>query len=347
LLAAGLCAVECGRWLALKHLATMSTDPSGAALARFAPAAEPSTRIAALSHRDLADLADVIVRIEGVLKAAPVANGSDVIERIADIAFVLHERDIEASLCDALDTAVREISAADALRQASAHRAHQAAELLRALSLRLNEIIARAESGPQRNADKSVAQPAEGSRDGSPITEVAIERPVGDGESSVAAQAGSPRSPEPPPLDPEDDPDDLFEPVPAVSISARPKPEAEAAVPSPSPPSTSEKVGEAATPPSEKTNPLALIPRHSGGASDEGPLQHRSQAARRERTAMPPARAESSGAVSSVGAATPPVTPLAHIAAASLPQSLPGPAPIDPLAPVYALSEEELIALFS
>ncbi len=123
----------------------MSTDPSAAAPARFDAAAEESPPAAvALSRRVVAELAATIERLHSLIAADAMAapDGSDAIERIADIAFVLHEREVEASLCDTLDAAVREISGGEATRQASLERMRKASEMLRELSGRLNEIIA-------------------------------------------------------------------------------------------------------------------------------------------------------------------------------------------------------------
>ncbi|MGD0027036.1 MAG: hypothetical protein ABSC37_20845, partial [Xanthobacteraceae bacterium] len=94
--------------------------------------------------RDLIDVAAAIDRVEALIAAgtAQGPDGSAAAERVADIAFVLHEREVEASLCDALDAAAREICDACALNQAAAQRTHQAAELLHELSRRINDMIA-------------------------------------------------------------------------------------------------------------------------------------------------------------------------------------------------------------
>jgi hypothetical protein len=128
----------------------MSTDPLKAAVERVDAAigGDLSSQSAAVPPRDLAELAAAIERAEALIAAgAPEgADGSAAVERIADIAFVLHEREVEASLCDALDAAVREISDASAIKQESAQRTQQAAELLRELSRRVSGMIAFSEA---------------------------------------------------------------------------------------------------------------------------------------------------------------------------------------------------------
>lgn len=139
----------------------MSTDPSGAVTGRVdAAAADSRHRFAAVSARDLAEIATAIKRIEALIgaDATPSPENSDALERIADIAFVLHERDVEASLCDALDAAVRKIGGAAALKQASAQRARQAAELLRGVSRRVEDLMARSQAGPPPAASALAAR---------------------------------------------------------------------------------------------------------------------------------------------------------------------------------------------
>jgi hypothetical protein len=132
----------------------MSSNSSAAAFAGFDASAEESQPPATARMLDLAALAAALAGVEALLAAVGAEGPEDAaaIERIADIAFVLHERDIEPSLCDALDAAVREISAADARKRASVQRAREAAALLRELSQSLNDIMvasANVEQQPQ------------------------------------------------------------------------------------------------------------------------------------------------------------------------------------------------------
>ncbi len=138
----------------------MSTDPSAAALGPDDAVADALASPAATESRsDLADLAAAIERLEALMATGPGLDGSAAVERIADIAFVLHEREVEASLCDALDAAVREISDSGLLKSAGTQRTQEAAELLRDLSRRVNDLMARKQA--EQAADLSeAAQPS-------------------------------------------------------------------------------------------------------------------------------------------------------------------------------------------
>jgi hypothetical protein len=98
---------------------------------------------------DLVEIVAAIDRIavEIAADAAPASGVSAALERIQDIAFVLHERPVEATLCDALDAAARDISDAVALPDSAAERARGAAELLRALAKRVSQMIAPSAAG--------------------------------------------------------------------------------------------------------------------------------------------------------------------------------------------------------
>ena len=129
----------------------MSTNPLGAALTRYdAAVTAGAPQIASEQSNELTGIATAIERVEALLAAGgdPEPEGPDAIERIADIAFVLHERDVEASLCDALDAAVRELANANALKQANVHHVRQAAEMLRELSQRVTDMIALLQMSP-------------------------------------------------------------------------------------------------------------------------------------------------------------------------------------------------------
>lgn len=121
----------------------MSTEPIGAALGRDdAAAAARAPHFTTEPSNALAGIAAAIERVEALLTACgPGPQSADTVERIADIAFVLHERDVEASLCDALDAAVRELHNANAVKLANVQHVHQAAELLRELSQRVAEVL--------------------------------------------------------------------------------------------------------------------------------------------------------------------------------------------------------------
>jgi hypothetical protein len=123
----------------------MANDQSAVAFERLDEVADEDRRPAAAPAGDLAELASLLAQVEALLVAgadeSPDATAAAV-ERIADIAFVLQEREVEPSLCDALDAAMRDISEANARNRASVQRAHEAAELLRALARRLDAMMA-------------------------------------------------------------------------------------------------------------------------------------------------------------------------------------------------------------
>ena len=90
---------------------------------------------------DLMEIAAAIDRIEAALsaRATPAPDISAAIERLLDIAFMLHERPVEATLCDGLDAAIREISDATMRSESTAAGSREAAELVRALAGRVRE----------------------------------------------------------------------------------------------------------------------------------------------------------------------------------------------------------------
>jgi hypothetical protein len=68
---------------------------------------------------------------------------------------MLHERPVEATLCDGLDAAIREISAADMRSESTAAGIREAADLVRALAGRVREMTALS------SATRGAPQPAE------------------------------------------------------------------------------------------------------------------------------------------------------------------------------------------
>jgi hypothetical protein len=106
---------------------------------------------------DLMEIAAAIDRIEAALAAGTTAapDISAAIERLLDIAFMLHERPVEATLCDGLDAAIREISAADMRSESTAAGIREAADLVRALAGRVREMTALS------SATRGAPQPAE------------------------------------------------------------------------------------------------------------------------------------------------------------------------------------------
>ena len=93
---------------------------------------------------DLMEIAAAIDRIQAAISAGatPVLDVSAALERLLDIAFMLHERPVEATLCDGLDAAIREISEANMRSESTARGIREAAELVRALASRVREMLA-------------------------------------------------------------------------------------------------------------------------------------------------------------------------------------------------------------
>jgi len=109
---------------------------------------------------DLMEIAAAIDHVQAAL-AAGTSRAPDVsaaIERLLDIAFMLHERPVEATLCDGLDAAIREISAASMRSQSAAEDIRKAAELVDALASRVSEMIALSSAmrGTHRPAGENV-----------------------------------------------------------------------------------------------------------------------------------------------------------------------------------------------
>jgi hypothetical protein len=110
---------------------------------------------------DLMEIAAAIGRIQAALAAGtmPAPDAAAAIERLSDIAFMLHERPVEATLCDGLDAAVREVSDANMRTQSAAEDVRKAAELLHALASRVSAMMTRSigGSGTDQPAGENVA----------------------------------------------------------------------------------------------------------------------------------------------------------------------------------------------
>jgi len=120
------------------------------AIARLEAALHGESAPRADAAGDLMEIAAAIDRIQAAIAAAaapgapPAPDVSAAIERLCDIAFMLHERPVEATLCDGLDAAIRELSEASARSEPAAEGVRKAAELLQALAGRVGAMIARA-----------------------------------------------------------------------------------------------------------------------------------------------------------------------------------------------------------
>jgi hypothetical protein len=382
---------------------------------------EPSPQAPAASVGHLEEIAAAIACIEAEIAAGkpPPYDVFAALECIQDIAFILHERPVEPTLCDRLDAAVRMISDALAQSDGGAESGQTATDLLHALASRVRDMIAAGGAGAAtaENAAEAALPPAS-----------LAESEAHSGESlheAVAALAASlPALAEAaePAFDPQGQPADAgstspetaaMDDVPERSDSAAP------ALPTSSqqevqPETIHADLGEALP-----TNELAVENAASDQAAMEAPasaaildqalsVEHfthaelSSAAATENETPSEPAstaESQSEGLLPSQNysadavvspeedpgdlfdplpapslvtetaveaVAPPPVPPrdapaptsaelppaevpaeLPHAAAPSSPRTVPRPVASDPLAAVRALSEEELIALFS
>lgn len=105
---------------------------------------DPHPQIPAALARGLANLATTIEQIEAFLLAGG-TSAPDVhfaVERIQDIAMALRQREVEAALCDTLEAAIREVGDALVSNDAAAGHAVSAAALLGDVARRVNDMIA-------------------------------------------------------------------------------------------------------------------------------------------------------------------------------------------------------------
>jgi len=133
---------------------------------------------------DLMEIAAAVDRIEAALGvgATPAPDISAAIERLLDIAFMLHERPVEATLCDGLDAAIREISDATMRSESTAAGSREAAELVRALAGRVREMMAL--SSASRGASQATGENVDATS-GAGLFELA----TNDGETFAQAVA--------------------------------------------------------------------------------------------------------------------------------------------------------------
>ncbi len=105
---------------------------------------------------DLMEIAAAIERVQAAIAncTTPASDTAAAVERLSDIAFMLHERPVEATLCDGLDAAVREISEANMRAESTAAGVREAAELVRALAGRVREMMTLS------SASRGASQPA-------------------------------------------------------------------------------------------------------------------------------------------------------------------------------------------
>jgi hypothetical protein len=145
----------------------MSDDPA-LSVASARPRSAENAQPAGLAE-DLLDLAAAIKWVEGRVMAskASARDGLAAIERIQDVAFALRECAVDAALCDALETATREVAEIIAENEAAAERAQSASKLLGVLADRIGAMIENAaeaanEGAPAAPPPATVAQAAPG-----------------------------------------------------------------------------------------------------------------------------------------------------------------------------------------
>lgn len=302
---------------------------------------------------DLAELASALARVEALIAAA-VDERPDVaaaLERIADIAFVLHEREVEPSLCDALDAAMREVAEANARNRSTVQRAQEAVEILRALARRL-EVMMAAQAQPEapqsaaygdelecadelpapaRLFDAEVAEDGAFAETVAALAESLPERSgaaLAQSQDHVAESGAAPDA-----LTHSDVEHEQAEISPSAWMQAENPVSGAGEEPAPRT-SLAESISTAATPAVD--TPSSIDPDEDPGDLFEPAPDLRPQAV----AAVPPP---------AVSASTIQETPPPPSLAPQPPRGAAG-APAyanDPLAPIRALSEEELIALFS
>jgi hypothetical protein len=264
--------------------------------------------------RSLADFAAAVAQIETVLQpsgtSAPEVHFA--VERIQDIARALRQRDVEAPLCDALDAAIREVG--DALVRNDA-----AAALLRELARRVNDMIARTTSAAMPAAAMPAAEMLKRSED-------LATRRSGDAERFDDTVPGSA----------------------ADTVEEQPSAGADAATLLRSVPVLPLADRQARAAPKENRKAPVEMPLPSPFDNNEAArLRDGKDEAAQEAFASEslPSISAASDALKGPPAETPLAGPHADTTAAT--NANPGEILNDPLAPLRALSEEELIALFS
>lgn len=272
--------------------------------------------------RGLIDLVAAIEQVEAALAASAGTTSGDLFaaERIQDIAMALRQREVDAALCDALEAGTREVGDAIVRNSAAAARVLSAASLLRDVPRRINELIALA-AAVQAPVAEPKDEPADNARRGDPDARPESATDVLTTHSSTEETAGSLLHSGP-----------LHPLLPAMQAPT----EAEKDLGTPSEP---------LTPP--VPDPLFTAPRREAAPTS----------AAEGETARPIFSAEAAVSVFSASPSTETKIQKKSLSAAtaeqpSVNESPPAPAnpravTDDPLAALRALSEEELIALFS
>jgi hypothetical protein len=292
------------------------------------------TPVSTVSAGGLAGVAVAIRQIESVLKAngalAPEVHFA--IERVHDVAMALRMREVDAALCDTLEASIREIGDAIVRNDAAAAQTQSAAALLRDLGKRIDQMVPPVpivaikpdkpdKPGKPDKTDEAASVATSG--DHAPKANGAAPRPAAYAVGVVVSDDDHARS--------------LLQPAFVHPALAEMRPSADAR-----------------QQPASPAQPVALsIPSpvdDDADAAANGPPVAEQASNRSADPASEPISVETAAfAVSYDGQAVPPATTSVPSAAeinAAAPANSPA-SPNDPLAALYGLSEEELIALFS
>jgi hypothetical protein len=315
----------------LTHYASLDSHPE------MNGAAGPFVGADAATHNDspahvptpladgLADVAVTIRQIESILQAngmlAPEVHFS--VERIHDVAMALRMREVDGALCDTLEASVREVGDAIVRNDAAAARALSAAALLYDLARRIDQMVGQAPAAPRELAEFGRSAAIEKSEDQAARSNGATSGPMAlavVGLMSDDDYAGSLLLP-------------AFGPpvLPEVRDWAEAKDDAVDPTESPKRPIAGPVAEQEPAPAGDNRDaaaPATILPAEAPNAAIE------IVAAQSDSTPV---------------AVSPPPTDI-RVADAAI--SAPAPtksslSPDDPLAALYGLSEEELIALFS
>jgi hypothetical protein len=284
---------------------------------------DPRPQMPVALARGLADLATTIEQIEAVLLASG-TSAPDIhfaVERIQDIAMALRQREVEAALCDTLEAAIREVGDAIVRNDAAAGRAVSAAALLRELACRVNDMIALA-----THVAVPEAKPADRRPDVETLWDANAER-FGDTAQTSATDSNDAR------VSGEVGARSLLQ-----SVSLHP------------PVRDSQAAAEPKEDPAHLFEPAPLpVPSPLDGREEAAPAtDHEGEAASEPDSAEPPTSVDV--ASDAMGSKAPPAAALSPQPPINKTPAAPGVPPAasyDPLAALRALSEEELIALFS
>jgi hypothetical protein len=315
------------------------------------------------------EIAAAIDRIDAALAAGKTsAIIFDAIERIQDIAYVLHERPVEQSLCDALDGVIREISDALVSPDGTPENVRKATELLHALRGRVTAMIVPSTGA----AEGPAAAAADYQSFARAITAFASSLPtLADGTNPEVGAASEPRTDFAGQRDLESIEEDVTDPTPIETFVAPSDRAGDASnALSSSPPSSENVLLQAfASNPFSRGETPGQVPTGREESEDEPPSRalvsdvppgEDLQPPRGySRTAVvgpeedpgdlfEPMPVPSPLAAPAVGVVEPQPPSAPHrVATTPASRAIPRPAASDPLAAVRALSEEELIALFS